>query len=165
MSGNENLHQRAQGLILIDAGAGSASDERWLQQHLAACEGCSALLERAQAVRSALHSLPLTADPAMVEATRRRALRYAVELGERESRRRLLTVSGVVIAGLSWLTVPLLWQAASWLGGMTSAPQAAALAVYIFAGTLPALLAAVAMMGLRGETLRNSSISFEGFDQ
>ena len=160
---NRNPHERAQELILIDAGAASAPDQRWLQEHLAGCAQCSALLERTHAVRSALHSLPLTADPAMVEATRRRALRYALELGERESRRWLLTLSTVVAAGFAWLTVPLLWQASSWLGGMTSAPQATTLAVYLTAAVVPAVLAAAAAMGLRGAALGNgSTMSFEG---
>ena len=160
MSVNGNLHERAQELILV--GATSAPDERWLQEHLAGCAQCSALLERTLAVRSALHSLPLTADPAMVEATRRRALRYALELGERESRRWLLTLSTVVVAGLAWLTVPLLWQASSWLGGMTSAPQAATLAVYLSAAVVPALLAAAAAMAMRNGS---AMMSFEGIDR
>jgi len=159
MSGN--MHERAQELIVV--GAESASDERWLQEHLAGCGQCSALLERTQAVRSALHSLPLTADPAMVEATQRRALRYALELGERESHRWLLTLSTVVVAGLAWLTVPLLWQASSWLGGMTSAPQAATLAVYLTAAVVPAVLAAAAVMATRnGSTMMSFESSIGG---
>ena len=161
MSVSGNSHDRAQELILV--GATSAPDERWLQEHLAGCDECSALLERARTVRSALHSLPLTADPAMVEATRRRALRYAVELGERESRRWLLTLSTAVVAGLAWLTVPLLWQASSWLGGMTSAPQAAALAVYLTAAVVPTLLGAAAALALKnGSTMMSFERSMGG---
>ena len=145
---NADLHTRARDLLLAD-GAAHIEDDRWLQEHLATCPDCSAFLERAQSVRSAFHSLPLTADPAMVEATKQRALRYAIELGEHESRRRMLFVSIAVATGFAWLTVPLLWQGSVWIGGLTATPEAAAVMVFFTAGIVPALLAAAVAMALR----------------
>ena len=142
-------HLRAQELIVAGA---SAEEQHWLQAHLAACAQCAATRERAQAVRAALHSLPLSASPAMVEATQKRMLRHALELSERETRRWMLTASVSVAALLAWITVPLLWQASSWLGALTSAPETTTLAVFLFAGTTPALLAAAAALALRGGT-------------
>jgi len=140
-------HIRAKELLV----AGSTpAEQHWLEQHLAACPECAATRERAQAVRTALRSLPLTASPAMVEATQKRMLRHALELSERESRRWMLTASIAVATLFAWITVPLFWQLASWLGDKTSAPQATAIAVFLMAAFTPALLAAAAALWLRG---------------
>ena len=141
-------HIRAKELIV--GGATDAAEQRWLQEHLAGCPGCAALLERAQTVREALHSVPLTADPEMVAAAQQRLLRHALELSERESRRWMLTASVAVAALFAWISVPLLWQVATWAGGMTSWPQATTIAVFAMAALTPAMLAAAAAMWLRG---------------
>lgn len=155
-----DVHGRAQELIV--GGAASPADERWLQEHLAACPHCAGSLERAQAVRSALRSVSVTADPAMVEAAQKRMVRHALELTERESRRWMLTASVAIAALFAWITVPLLWQAATWLGGMTSAPEATAVAVFLFTGVVPALLGAAAALGLRNGS---GQMKFQGFDR
>jgi anti-sigma factor RsiW len=142
-----NEHTRAQELIV--AGAENAADERWLQEHLAGCPECAALLDRAQAVRSALRSAPLMADPQMVAATLRRALRFAAEMRERESHRMLVRLSIGVAAVLAWVSMPLLWQAALWVGAQTTQPQVTALLVFLGFGLLPAVLAAAAALAAR----------------
>jgi len=162
MSGNGNLHERAQELIF--AGAGSAADDRWLQAHLAGCGECSALLERAQAVRSALHSLPIIADPAMVEATQKRMLRHALVLSERESRRWMLIASVAIATLFAWITVPLLWQASRWVGDMTSQPQAFTLVIFLTISLLPAVLAGAAAFAVRNNTT-NLHFSLENGDR
>lgn len=142
---NEHTHAKE----LIVSVAENADDERWLQEHLAACGECAAFLERAQAVRSALRSSPVMADPQMVAATRRRALRFAAELQERESHRWLVRISVGVAAVLTWVSIPLLWQAAQWVGNRTPAPQLASLLVFLGFGLLPALLAGGAALAAR----------------
>lgn len=142
-----NDHSRAKDLIV--GGTTNASDDRWLQQHLAACNECSALLDRTQAVRSALRSAPVMADPQMVAATRRRALRFAAELRERESHRWLVRLSIGVTAVLTWVSIPLLWQAAQWVGSRTPEPQLTSLLVFLGFGLFPALLAGAAALAAR----------------
>jgi len=144
---SQDVHTRAQQLIV--AGTADAAEERWLHEHLAGCARCAALLERARAVRSALRSVAVTADPAMVEAAKQRLLRHALELAERESRRWMLTASVAMSALFAWISVPLLWQAASWAGSRTSSPQSAAIAVFMMAAVTPALLAWAAALWLR----------------
>lgn len=145
---SQDVHIRAQELIV--GGAANAAEERWLQEHLAGCADCAALLERARALREALHSAPLAADPEMVAAAQQRLLRHALELSERESRRWMLTASVAIAALFAWISVPLLWQAASWLGEMTASPQATTIAVFTMAALTPAMLAAAAALWLRG---------------
>jgi anti-sigma factor RsiW len=144
----QDAHIRAQESIV--GGAARANDERWLQEHLAGCPRCAGLLDRAHAVRSALRSVAVTADPAMVEAAQKRLLRHALELSERESRRWMLTASVAVAALFAWISVPLLWQAATWLGNLTAAPEAATILVFLMAALTPAVLGAAAALGLRG---------------
>ena len=132
-------HIRAKELIV--SGAPSAAEERWLQEHLSGCSQCASFFDRTQAVRSALRSSPIMADPKMVAATRRRALRFAAELQERESHRWLVRISVGVAAVLTWVSMPLLWQAAQWFGSRTPEPQLASLLVFLGFGLLPALLA------------------------
>lgn len=143
-----NTHERAKELII--AGAATAEEQRWLGEHLAGCVGCAALLARTQALRSALRSAPVTADAAMVEATKQRLLRHALELAERESRRWMLTASVAMAALFAWISVPLLWQAASWVGERTSSPAAATVTVFLGVAFLPALLAAAGAFWLSG---------------
>jgi anti-sigma factor RsiW len=142
---DEHIHAKE----LIVSGTASPADERWLQEHLAACSECAALLDRAQAVRSALRSAPLMADPKMVDATRRRALRFAAELQERESHRLWMRLSIGVAAVLAWVSMPLLWQAAQWVGAQTMQPQLTAVLVFLGFGLLPALLAGAAVLAAR----------------
>jgi anti-sigma factor RsiW len=139
-------HIRAKELLVTGA---SAAEQHWLEQHLAECTDCAATRERAQAVRAALHSVPVTASPAMVEATQKRMLRHALELSEREARRWMLTASVALATLFAWITVPLLWQASRWVGDMTAEPQAAALAIFLTTSLLPALLAGAAALALR----------------
>ena len=140
-------HIRAKELIV--SGAANAADERWLQEHLSGCSQCAAFLDRTQVVRSALRSSPIMADPQMVAATRRRALRFAAELQERESYRWLVRLSIGVAAVLTWVSLPLLWQAAQWFGSRTAQPQLTSLLVFLGFGLLPALLAGGAALAAR----------------
>ena len=145
---SQDVHIRAKELIV--GGSTSAAEERWLQEHLAACPDCAALLDRAHSVRDALHSVPLTADPEMVAAAKQRLLRHALELSERESRRWMLTASVAVASLFAWISVPLLWQFAHWLGELTPAPQTAAITLFALAALTPTFLAAAAALWLRG---------------
>ena len=142
-----DVHARAQELIV--AGAASAAEQRWLEEHLANCRECGGLLERAQAVRTALRTTPLMADPNLVDATKRRVLRFAIEIRERESHRWLVRLSIGVTAVLTWVSIPLLWQAAQWVGSRTPEPQLASLLVFLGFGLLPALLAGGAALAAR----------------
>ncbi|MBI2679161.1 MAG: hypothetical protein HYX28_10315 [Candidatus Koribacter versatilis] len=145
---SHDAHTRAKESIV--GGTSDAAEQRWLQKHLAACADCAALLDRAHAVRDALHSAPLTAHPAMVAAAQQRLLRHALELSERESRRWMLTASVAVATLFAWISVPLLWQLARWLGEMTPAPAATTIAAFVVVASTPALLAAAAALWLRG---------------
>jgi hypothetical protein len=152
-----DVHTRAQELILT--GSASAEEQRWLEEHLATCRDCGGLLQGAQAVRSALRSTPIMADPAMVAATVRRTLRFAAEQREQESHRFLLRVTIALAAMLAWISVPLLWKAAQWAAGFTPQPQLAAFGIFSLVAVVPAVLAAVAALAARGSSSPANSYS------
>ena len=156
-----DVHTRAQELIL--AGSGSAEEQRWLEEHLATCHDCGGLLQGAQAVRSALRSTPIMADPAMVAATVRRTLRFAAEQREQESYRFLVRVTIALAAMLAWSSVPLLWQAAQWAAGFTPQPQLAAVGIFSVFGIMPAVLATAAALAARGSSTAAHSYSSSHF--
>ena len=153
-------HARAQELIL--SGEMSAGDERWLQEHLAGCTECSGLLQRTELVRRALRSVPIMADPAMVEATRRRALSYGRELQERESRRWLIAIAVVLSIVVTSATIPLAWVSAEWLGTWTGWSLTALVVLFLGAYFLPTVLAAAAALALAGERRHSVTWSHGG---
>ncbi len=142
-----DVHARAKELIIT--GTASAEEQRWLHEHLASCRECGGLLQRAQTVRTALRTVPVMADPNLVNATKRRVLRFAAEQQERESYKFLVRVTIVLAAVVTWVTVPLLWQFSEWVGGFTAQPRLAAFVVFVFAGFLPAILAGIAGLAAR----------------
>jgi anti-sigma factor RsiW len=157
---NNDLHARAQELLL--SGEVSAGDERWVQEHLASCSECGALLRRVEAVRSALRSVPIMADPAMVEATRRRALGHARELAERDSRRWFLAIATAFSILLTSATVPLAWMGAEWLGGWAGWSLSAIVLLSFGVWSLPTILAAAAALAVGGERWRKVTWSHGG---
>jgi anti-sigma factor RsiW len=131
---SEDIHKRAENLIAASRVEGiSNSDRGWLNSHL---EGCAACAQRADSLEKSiavLRSIPVTLDPAVVEATRRRVRARAVELREQQSRRHGLWMACV----LSWfcgaVTAPPLWFAFKWMGQHFDLPQSLwvmALAIY-----------------------------------
>ena len=149
---NHDPHARAQELIL--SGEMNAADERWLQEHLATCTECSGLLQRTELVRRALRSVPIMADPAMVEATRRRALSYAHELQERESRRWLIGIAATFAIVLTSATAPVAWMGAEWLGGWAGWSLTGVVALFAGAYFLPTILGTAAALAVGGERWR-----------
>ena len=145
-----DAHERAQELILA-ADDMTAADQRWLQEHLGGCNECGALARRAETVRGALRSVPIMADPGMVEATRRRALNYAHELQERESRRWLIIVAVAFSIVLTAATLPLAWISAEWIAGSAGWSVAAIVLLFLGAYFLPTIVAAAAALSVAGE--------------
>jgi anti-sigma factor RsiW len=131
---SEDPHKKAQALIAASRVEGiSRSDREWLSSHLAECTGCAERAESVEKTLAALRSFPAALDAAVVEGARRRVRARAMELRERQSRRRGLWMACV----LSWLFGALsawpLWFAFKWLGQHFNMPEplwVAALAVY-----------------------------------
>lgn len=146
----QDVHVRAQQLLAAARVEGiPASEQAWLEEHLAGCAECAqsaALTERAI---QALRWLAVSADPALVETTRRRVQLRALELAERQARLVPLALSCGLAALVSLVTLTCLWQGFAWLGAQWRLPALAWQAGFISVWFLPAAVTAAVMFWLR----------------
>lgn len=142
-----DAHVRAQELIL-GAHEMEAADERWLHEHLSGCNECGALARRADAVRSALRSVPIMADPRMVEAAQLRARLYALELQEQSARRWFIVLASVISVAITAASVPAMWVGARWLGDWAGWSPTLTVVVVSSVWFVPTALAAAAAVAL-----------------
>jgi len=148
---NENLHQRAQRLLAESLVEGiSAPDQTWLGQHLRECADCAREAAVTQGSLHALRGVPVTVPRDLVARTQLRVRLRAQEV-DASSR------SGVllwVITAASWLlgvlSAPLVWRAFAWFGGQFGVPRLALEMGFVLWWTVPAFLAAAAVLYQRG---------------
>jgi len=148
---NETLHQRAQRLLAESLVEGiAASDQSWLAQHLRECADCAREAAATQDALHALRSVPVSVPRDLVARTQMRVRLRAQENGE-SSRGSLLLW---IITGASWLlgvfSAPLVWRGFAWFGGHFGVPRLALEMGFVLWWTVPALLAAVAVLYQRG---------------
>jgi uncharacterized membrane protein YqjE len=153
-----DVHARAQQLIAAARVEGiPAADEAWLEQHLEACAECA---QSAALTERAIHSLrwmAVSADPALVQATRQRVHMRALELAEQRARLLPLAVSCGLAALVSLLTLTSLWQGFAWMGAQWKLPALLWQAGFVSAWFLPAAVTAAAMFWLRPPAFNGSA--------
>ena len=143
---NPDVHQRAQGLIAVALVEGlPASEQAWLEEHLEECPACAQSADATGRAIEGLRWVAVSADPALVETTRRRVQLRALELAERQARLVPLAVSCGLAALVSLVTLTCLWQGFAWLGAQWRLPALAWQAGFVSAWFLPTSLAAVAL--------------------
>lgn len=144
---SENLHARAMQLVAKARVEGLVDSERdWLAAHLQECESCN---EHARQTDRALRALRTAAIPVPADLASRTQFRVrlrAMEMREREPRRRMLWLA----CAASWIfgiaSAPYVWRVFEWFGQLTGAPK---LVVEIGFGlwwTIPALFAVFALL-------------------
>ncbi|MGB2676225.1 MAG: hypothetical protein WAN12_03985 [Candidatus Acidiferrum sp.] len=148
---NENLHQRAQRLLAESLVEGiAASDQAWLEQHLRECADCAREAAATQELLQALRGVPVAVPRDLVARTQMRVRLRAQEADE-SSRSGLLLW---IITAASWLlgvfSAPLVWRAFAWFGGHFGVPRLALEMGFVLWWTVPALLAAAAVLYQRG---------------
>jgi anti-sigma factor RsiW len=139
-------HEQAKQLLDASAVEGiSGADQTWLDAHLESCPGCAAYGESVRRALSALRSLSVALDPAVVEATRLRVRQRAHELREHQSRMRALWMA----CGLSWamgvVSAPLLWWGLEWVGERIAVSWPVWFTVFAFSWIVPAVVVAAAL--------------------
>jgi hypothetical protein len=148
---NENLHQRAQRLLAESLVEGiAAPDQIWLGQHLRDCADCAREAAATQELLQALRGVPVAVPRDLVARTQLRVRLRAQEADE-SSRSGLLLW---VITAASWLlgvlSAPLVWRAFAWFGGQFGVPRLALVMGFVLWWTVPALIAAAAVLYQRG---------------
>ena len=147
----ENLHLRAQRLLAESLVEGiAAPDQAWLAQHLRECADCAREAAATQDLLQALRSVPVSVPRDLVARTQLRVRLRAQEASE-SSRSGLLLW---VITAASWLlgvlSAPLVWRGFAWFGGHFGVPRLALEMGFVLWWTVPASLAAAAVLYQRG---------------
>ena len=161
----DNLHLRAQRLLAESLVEGiAAPDQAWLAQHLRECADCSREAAATQDLLQALRSVPVSVPRDLVARTQLRVRLRAQEASE-SSRSGLLLW---IITATSWLlgvlSAPLVWRGFTWFGGHFGVPKLALEMGFVLWWTVPALLAAAAVLyqraaaqGFAGQRLQRDS--------
>jgi hypothetical protein len=144
---SENLHKRAAQLIAKARVEGLADSEReWLAAHLQDCEFCN---EHARQTDRALRSLRTAAIPLPADLASRTQFRVrlrAMELREREPKRRMLWLA----CAASWIfgiaSAPYVWRLFEWFGQLTGAPKLVLEIGFGLWWTIPALFAVIVLL-------------------
>ncbi len=144
---SENLHARALQLIAKARVEGLANTERdWLSAHLHECEFCT---EHAQQTDRALRTLRTTAVSLPADLASRTQFRVrlrAMELREREPKRRMLWLA----CAASWIfgiaSAPYVWRLFEWFGRLTGAPRIVWEIGFGLWWTIPALFAVIVLL-------------------
>jgi hypothetical protein len=145
MSGN--LHERAFELVAKARVEGLADAERdWLSTH---CEDCAFCSEHARQMDRALRSLRAAAIPLPADLASRTQFRVrlrAMELREREPKRRMLWLA----CSASWVfgivSAPFVWRVFEWFGKLTGAPKLVLEIGFGLWWTIPALFAVMVLL-------------------
>ncbi len=146
MSGN--LHERAFELVAkarVEGGLADAERE-WLSTH---CEDCAFCSEHARQMDRALRSLRAAAIPLPADLASRTQFRVrlrAMELREREPKRRMLWLA----CSASWVfgiaSAPFVWRVFEWFGKLTGAPKLVLEIGFGLWWTIPALFAVMVLL-------------------
>lgn len=151
----ENLHERAHRLIDQDRVEGLGLEERrWLEDHLAACEGCSGWAASAETVLRALKSVSVALPPGLAASTKLRVREKAAEL-KRQRKANLALIAGCTISWLAGVaSAPLVWKLFEWIGSALDLPRTVWVAGFAFWWLVPAAFAALAILCARARAER-----------
>jgi len=144
---SKNVHTRALQLVAKGRVEGLAQSESdWLNAHLQDCELCN---EHARQTDRALRALRTAAIPVPVDLAARTQFRVrlrAMELREREPKRRMLWLA----CAASWIfgisSAPYVWRVFEWIGQLTGMPKLVLEIGFGLWWTIPALFAVIVLL-------------------
>ena len=144
---SENVHDRALQLVAKGRVEGLEDSERdWLTAHLQDCGFCN---EHARRTDRALRLLRTAAIPVPADLASRTQFRVrlrAMEMRDREPKRRLLWLA----CAASWIfgiaSAPYVWRVFEWFGQLTGAPKLALEIAFGLWWTIPALFAVIVLL-------------------
>lgn len=124
VSMNDDLHERARRLIDKERVEGLAvPEQRWLEEHLAACEACAGRVAATDAALRVLRTMPVSVPRGLATSAQLIVRRRAEELRAQRTRNVGLAVS----CTLSWVvgvaSAPLVWRVCAWLGATFGLPR------------------------------------------
>ena len=143
----ENLHDRALQLVSKGRVEGLAQSESdWLNAHLQDCEFCNDHAQQTDRALRSLRTAPISLPADLASRTQFRVRLRAMELRDREPKRRMLWLA----CAASWIfgiaSAPYVWRVFEWLGRATGAPKLVLEIGFGLWWTLPALFAVIVMV-------------------
>ena len=144
---NENVHDRALQLVAKGRVEGLAQSESdWLNVHLQDCEFCNEHARQTDRALRAMRTAAISLPADLAVRTQFRVRLRAMELGEREPKRRMLWLA----CAASWLfgiaSAPYVWQLFEWFGRITGAPKIVWEIGFGLWWTIPAAFAVIVML-------------------
>lgn len=145
---SETLHAKAQRLLhesLVEGVA--AADERWLFEHLAACDECTQEAATMRALLAAMKSVPVVTPRDLAARTK---LRLHLRTQEAPAGGSLwLWIVTAASWGLGVFSAPLVWRLFSWAGSELHAPRLAVELSFGLWWLVPALAAVAVVLHQR----------------
>jgi hypothetical protein len=144
---SENLHKRAQQLIAKERVEEISQAEReLLAAHLRECESCAEFARQTDQALRGLRTAAISVPNDLASRTQFRVRLRAMELREREPRRRLLWFA----CAASWIfgiaSAPYVWRLFEWFGQLTGMPKLVWEIGFGLWWTIPAVFAAVVLL-------------------
>lgn len=144
---SENLHERALQLVAKDRVEGLAQSETdWLTAHLQDCESCNEHARQTDRALRSLRTSPIALPADLAGRTQFRVRLRAMELREREPKRRMLWLA----CAASWIfgiaSAPYVWRVFAWFGQVTGAPKLLLEIGFGLWWTIPALFAVIVLL-------------------
>jgi hypothetical protein len=154
---DDDLHERALRLIDQERVEGlAAPDQRWLADHLGACEACAGRAAATQAALRALRTAPVSVPHGLAASAQLIVRRRAEELRVQRTRNVALAVG----CALSWLvgvaSAPLVWRVCAWLGHEFDLPRAVWVFGFAFWWLVPAAAAGGVVLWYRSQAERGT---------
>lgn len=145
MSGE--LHERALQLVAKGRVEGlTPTESDWLTAHLQDCEFCNEHARQTDRALRALRTAAVSMPTELAGRTQFRVRLRAMELREREPKRRMLWLA----CAASWVfgiaSAPFVWRVFEWFGQLTGAPKLVLEIGFGLWWTIPALFAVVVLL-------------------
>ena len=144
---SENLHNRALQLVAKGRVEGLAqSESEWLSAHLQECEVCNEYAHQMDRALRSLRTAAIAMPANLASRTQFRVRLRAMELREREPKRRMLWLA----CAASWVfgiaSAPLVWRVFVWFGQLTGMPKLVLEIGFGLWWTIPALFAVIVLL-------------------
>ena len=144
---SENPHERAMQLVAKGRVEGLAQSETdWLTAHLQDCEFCHEHARQTDRAVRALRTAAILLPGNLAERTQFRVRLRAMELREREPKRRMLWLA----CAASWIfgiaSAPYVWRVFAWIGELTSMPKLVLEIGFGLWWTIPAVFAVIVLL-------------------